>query len=114
MFHLSIVLILSSFLLDGVNCQAKGAKAEAKAEEKPMPYNFKWQVNEKDAKPSGSFFEHNEKIDEANLEKTEGEYRVWLPDGRLMIVSYYVDGESGFVPTITYEDNHVPAWKTRK
>jgi hypothetical protein len=28
-----------------------------------------------------------------------------------MIVSYYVDKDSGFVPTITYEDNYVPEWK---
>ena len=40
--------------------------------------------------------------------RVEGEYSVWLPDGRLMTVSYYVDGESGFVPTITYEDNYAP------
>ena len=25
-------------------------------------------------------------------------------------VSYYVDGESGFVPTITYSDNYSPEW----
>jgi hypothetical protein len=33
--------------------------------------------------------------------------QVLLPDGRLMTVSYYVDGESGFVPTITFEENYI-------
>ena len=30
---------------------------------------------------------------------------------RLMIVSYYVDKDSGFVPTITFEDNYAPEWE---
>ena len=40
--------------------------------------------------------------------RVDGSYSVWLPDGRLMTVAYYVDGESGFVPTITYTDNYTP------
>ena len=32
---------------------------------------------------------------------------------RLMVVSYYVDGESGFVPTITFEDGYTPEWKEK-
>ena len=31
-----------------------------------------------------------------------------------MKVNYYVDGESGFVPTITYSDNYSPAWGAQK
>ena len=30
-----------------------------------------------------------------------------------MVVSYYVDGESGFVPTITFEDGYTPEWKEK-
>merc|ERR1712018_831534 len=63
-----------------------------------------------EAKADGAFFTHNEKKEEANPDRTEGEYRVWLPDGRLMIVSYYVDKDSGFVPTITYEEGYTPEW----
>ena len=37
--------------------------------------------------------------------------QVLLPDGRLMTVSYYVDAESGFVPTITFEENFIPDFK---
>ncbi len=74
-------------------------------------YHFEWEVKNKDVKPSGIFARHEETVAEAAPTRTEGEYRVWLPDGRLMVVAYYVDGESGFVPTITYEDNHVPQWE---
>ena len=91
-------------------------------------------MTEQEADPDGIFWNHNEGKEESAPDRTEGEYRwqmllpwnyllnkwiehsfliierVWLPDGRLKIVSYYVDGESGFVPTITYEDNYVPSF----
>jgi len=79
-------------------------------EDKPMPYKFDFSVTEQEADPDGIFWNHNEGKEESAPDRTEGEYRVWLPDGRLKIVSYYVDGESGFVPTITYEDNYVPSF----
>ena len=56
-----------------------------------MQYNFAWKVSEKDAKPDGAFFQHTEKAEEANPDRVEGEFRTWLPDGRLKIVTYYVD-----------------------
>ncbi len=31
-----------------------------------------------------------------------------------MRVSYYVDKDSGFVPTITYEDNYTPDWDSNE
>lgn len=70
-------------------------------------------MSEQEAEPDGAFFQHREGKQESAPDRTEGEYRTWLPDGRLMIVSYYVDGESGFVPTITYEENHVPQWEKK-
>lgn len=79
-------------------------------EDKPMPYNFDFSVTEEESEPDGTFWTHNEKKEESAPDRTEGEYRVWLPDGRLKIVNYYVDGDSGFVPTITYEDNYVPTF----
>merc|ERR1712113_488356 len=85
---------------------------EAKEEDqKPMPYSFGWEVNEREAKTDGAFFTHNEQKKEEQPDRTEGKYTVWLPDGRLMIVNYYVDKDSGFVPTITYEDGYAPEWK---
>ena len=29
--------------------------------------------------------------------RVEGSYSVWQPDGRLMTVSYYIDGDSGSI-----------------
>ena len=45
-------------------------------------YEFNWEVKDREAKADGAFFTHNEKKEEANPDRTEGEYRVWLPDGR--------------------------------
>ena len=38
-------------------------------------------------------------------------FLTFLSAYRLMIVSYYVDKDSGFVPTITFEDDYAPEWK---
>ena len=39
-------------------------------------------MNEREAKADGAFFTHNEEKKEDTPDRTEGEYRVWLPDGR--------------------------------
>lgn len=52
------------------------------------------------------FFDKNEIGDATG--KVTGQYSVWLPDARLMTVSYTVDGESGFVPKITFQENANP------
>lgn len=56
-----------------------------------------------------NYYGHQETADNGRV---DGSYHVWLPDGRLMRVQYYVDGDSGFVPTITYEDAYTPNWGT--
>jgi hypothetical protein len=38
-------------------------------------------------------------------QRTDGKYYVQLPDGRLQTVSYYVDGDSGFVAKVSYDDS---------
>ena len=53
---------------------------------------------------------HRSDSDHLIAGRVEGSYSVWQPDGRLMTVTYYVDGESGFVPTITYTDNYTPTF----
>jgi len=73
--------------------------APQKPEEKPMPYGYNYEVNDP---PNKSYYGHEENGNEAG--RTEGKYFVWLADGRLMTVTYYVDGESGFVPKITFSD----------
>merc|ERR1712025_1317904 len=74
----------------------------------PMPYQFSNLVSEENAEPNGVYWTQDEGAEESNPGRVDGSYSVWLPDGRLMTVTYYVDGESGFVPTITYTDNYTP------
>ncbi|XP_043200551.1 pupal cuticle protein 36a-like [Amphibalanus amphitrite] len=62
-----------------------------------MPYNFDWAVREPDY---GNDFDHQEESDGV---LTSGQYRVNLPDGRVQIVTYTVEGDSGFQATVTYE-----------
>lgn len=76
--------------------------------EKPSPYQFEYKVEDQ---PNTLYFGANESGNEAG--KVEGKYYVLLPDGRLMTVNYYVDGESGFVPTISFEPNSNPFGKRR-
>lgn len=72
----------------------------------PMNYDFQWEVNNEEYQ---NFYGQQERADNGRV---DGSYHVWLPDNRLMKVTYYVEGESGFVPTITFEDNYNPNWGT--
>jgi len=60
-------------------------------------YEFQWGVKD-DA--SGNMYNHMESRDD---DVTRGAYYVALPDGRVQKVTYYVDGDSGFVAEISYE-----------
>ncbi|XP_037791515.1 endocuticle structural glycoprotein SgAbd-1-like [Penaeus monodon] len=64
--------------------------------EKPK-YWFDWTVNDH---YSGNEYNREEHRDG---EKTEGFYKVLLPDTRVQKVTYTVDGDSGFVAEVTYE-----------
>ncbi|KAA0183846.1 Cuticle Protein CPR RR Uncl [Hyalella azteca] len=72
-----------------------------------MEYKFDWQVDDAE---SGSYYGHREGTDGARV---VGSHYVWLPDGRLRRVDYYVDADSGYVPTITYINNYTPSWGQR-
>lgn len=56
--------------------------------------------------PTNTYFGQNENGDQVG--RVAGTYYVWLPDGRLMTVEYFVDGKSGFVPRISYQPNANP------
>ncbi|XP_043236327.1 pro-resilin-like [Amphibalanus amphitrite] len=62
-----------------------------------MPYSFSWAVDEPDY---GNQYGHEEESDGV---VTQGQYRVLLPDGRTQIVTYSVEGDSGFQAQVTYE-----------
>ena len=53
----------------------------------------------KDA-PSNNDFGQEEARDG---DDTQGSYYAHLPDGRLQKVTYYVDGDSGYIAEVTYE-----------
>ncbi|XP_069972830.1 cuticle protein 7-like [Penaeus vannamei] len=63
----------------------------------PAQYNYDYAVIDD---YSGNNYGHQESRDGYN---TQGSYYVQLPDGRLQKVTYYVDGDSGYVAEVTYE-----------
>ena len=66
-------------------------------ESSEVSYRFSWAVEDES---SENYFGHQEARED---DDTEGSYYVQLPDGRLQKVSYYVDGDSGFVAEVEYE-----------
>ncbi|XP_068209723.1 cuticle protein 7-like [Palaemon carinicauda] len=67
------------------------------AESTEAKYDFNWAVKDE---YSGNDFGHQESRDGDN---TQGSYYVLLPDGRLQKVSYYVNGDSGYVAEVSYQ-----------
>ncbi|ODN05194.1 Pro-resilin [Orchesella cincta] len=63
----------------------------------PANYKFEYGVDDGAAGPQ---FGHEE---ERNGQKTRGQYRVLLPDGRMQIVTYTAD-ENGYKADVTYEN----------
>ncbi|XP_045617305.1 cuticle protein 21-like [Procambarus clarkii] len=60
-------------------------------------YNFNYAVKHED---SGNDFGHQETRDG---DDTKGSYYVQLPDGRLQTVTYFVDGDSGYIADVKYD-----------
>ncbi|WP_424214216.1 chitin-binding domain-containing protein [Streptomyces sp. BI20] len=79
------------------------AKAAAEASAAPKPYNYKYDVTDAETQ-----LHHGKEETGNEAGRVEGSYYVLLPDNRLMTVSYYVDGESGFVPQISFQENANP------
>ncbi|XP_053609265.1 cuticle protein 10.9-like [Plodia interpunctella] len=89
--------------------QSAGAPAPQEEEASPpMPYEYKYDVEDQE---KALYFGANEAGDAQG--KVIGGYKVLLPDGRLMTVEYTVEGESGFVPKISFEENANPFGKSK-
>ncbi|KAF5306944.1 hypothetical protein FQA39_LY00174 [Lamprigera yunnana] len=79
------------------------ARPQVPLTEVPKPYDFQYKV---DNPQTGTYFGQNESGDQ--IGRVLGSYYVLLPDGRLMTVEYYVDGQSGYIPRISYQQNGAP------
>ncbi|KAK7076332.1 hypothetical protein SK128_016687 [Halocaridina rubra] len=73
------------------------ASSEESVESSEAQYAFNWAVKHY---PSRNDYGHQETRDG---DDTQGSYYVQLPDGRLQKVTYYVDGDSGYVADVSYE-----------
>ncbi|XP_076053413.1 cuticle protein 7-like [Oratosquilla oratoria] len=78
---------------------ALAAVALAKPQESFPPASYNFEYNVQDAE-SGNNFGHNEAREGDN---TQGSYRVLLPDGKELVVSYTVDGDGGFIAAATLD-----------
>nr|XP_027234371.1 cuticle protein 7-like [Penaeus vannamei] len=78
-------------------CPAPSYRPAPSYQQAPAKYDFEWGVRDS---YSANHFGHNEDRDGYN---TQGSYYVQLPDGRLQKVTYYVNGDSGYVAEVSYE-----------
>ncbi|XP_047493458.1 pro-resilin-like [Penaeus chinensis] len=90
-----LAAVASAIPEEGYNYQAPGGQG-FQYPSAPAQYAFQWDVNHA---PSGNFYGHKEQREDAN---TQGSYYVQLPDGRRLLVEYYVDA-TGYHPTVTFE-----------
>ncbi|XP_069956328.1 pro-resilin-like [Cherax quadricarinatus] len=74
----------------------------------PPQYNSQYAVRDD---YSGNDFGHDES---RNGYDTKGSYYVQLPDGRLQKVTYYVNGDSGYVAEVSFQPTSLilPMYKT--
>ncbi|KAF2361636.1 hypothetical protein FHG87_007610 [Trinorchestia longiramus] len=109
--RLSSVVVLSALLSAAVADTRPYGAADNRVSDDQFEtpkYEFAWGVKDDD---SGNMFNQVESRDD---DTTRGAYYVALPDGRLQKdlssscellqkVTYYVDGDSGFVAEVSYE-----------
>jgi hypothetical protein len=66
--------------------------------DEPLPHQYGYDVADA---LTGQSFGANQESD--GVGNTRGEYRVALPDGRVQVVRYSVNGPSGYVADVSYE-----------
>ncbi|KAK4310914.1 hypothetical protein Pmani_017549 [Petrolisthes manimaculis] len=74
-----------------------GRSSSSEEDFEPPKYGFDWVVQDGE---TYNDFAHQEDRQDDN---TKGSYTVQLPDGRLQTVTYYVDGDSGYVAEVSYQ-----------
>ncbi|XP_034831753.1 cuticle protein 10.9-like [Maniola hyperantus] len=106
----SITWLACALVLMCASMQVSPAPAPAPQEENypPMPYEYKYDVEDQEKL---LYFGASEAGDAQG--KVIGSYKVLHPDGRLMTVEYTVQGDSGFVPVIKFEENANPFGKRK-
>ncbi|KAG7166325.1 Pro-resilin-like 10 [Homarus americanus] len=77
--------------------QTNSPRRASSEEHEPPKYAYEFAVQDGE---SGNDFAAQESRD---LDNTKGSYTVQLPDGRLQTVTYYVDGDSGYVAEVSYQ-----------
>ncbi|XP_042875687.1 cuticle protein 7-like [Penaeus japonicus] len=97
LFLLGVVAVAAADKLPTYSYNAPQGSFEDSVEYDDAKYDFNWAVKDE---YSGNDFGQQESRDGDN---TEGSYYVQLPDGRLQKVTYYVDGDNGYVADVTYE-----------
>ncbi|XP_063601344.1 pro-resilin-like [Penaeus indicus] len=96
--NMKVVILLACVALVAADSRpAYSYDAPSSEESAEAKYDFQWAVKDD---YSGNDFGHQEARDGDN---TQGSYYVQLPDGRLQKVTYYVDGDSGYVAEVSYE-----------
>nr|XP_027213798.1 cuticle protein 7-like [Penaeus vannamei] len=96
LFLLGVVAVAAADQLPSYSYNAPDSM-EYSEESTEAKYDFQWAVKDD---YSGNDFGHQESRDG---DDTQGSYYVQLPDGRLQKVTYYVDGDNGYVADVTYE-----------
>ncbi|KAK4327955.1 hypothetical protein Pmani_001615 [Petrolisthes manimaculis] len=71
----------------------------AQGQQPTSPAIYTYQYTAQDS-GRGQNFGHAEQRDG---QSSSGEYRVLLPDGRTQVVTYTVEGDSGYVAKVSYE-----------
>ncbi|XP_045617834.1 cuticle protein 8-like [Procambarus clarkii] len=98
LFLLGLVAVVAADKRPAPSLAYGAPQARQSSEEFESPkYGFDWAVQDGE---SGNDFAQQETRDDDN---TKGSYTVQLPDGRRQTVTYYVDGDSGYVADVQYQ-----------
>ncbi|XP_042226738.1 pro-resilin-like [Homarus americanus] len=97
LFLLGVVTLVAADRRPRPSYSAPRDFSEESYESSEAQYNFNWAV---DHDPSSNEFGHQETRDG---DDTQGSYYVQLPDGRRQTVTFYVDGDSGYLADVKYD-----------